>query len=118
VIDETVGWKALGPRVFPRFELGPELCGALAPVRTRKGEKLPGPEVTGMGRDEVQKVCFLLGVTEGLKGLQMRGGQAHRARILAVRCCWSRMRRRRAASSRGLYRAKPALAFSATPRGR
>jgi hypothetical protein len=57
-------------------------------------------------------------LAEGGQGFEVGWCKAHSEKILAVSSCSSRMRRNRGASSRGLYRAKPALAFSAIPRGR
>ena len=118
VVDDAVNGKTLGPSVLVGLEFRPKQRRAFAPMRAGKRQKVPGDEVPGMRGYEIEEVGLLRCVSEGLEGFDMGRGNGHRARILAVSSCSSSMRRRREASSRWLYSEKPALAFSATPRGR
>src|SRR5215469_17958250 len=112
VVDEAVGWKALGARMPLRLQFRPESRRSFAPVRPRETEELTRAEVPRMRCDEIQEMRFLRGIAEGRQRLDMGRSQAHRAKTPALSSCSSRMRRIRGASSRGLLRAKPAWAFS------
>jgi hypothetical protein len=99
VMDHSVFGKAFGPGVFVSLEFHPELRGAFVPRRSGEREELPGHEVPGMRGHTIEEVSFLRRVPEGLERFDMGGGDAHRARILAVSSCSSRMRRSRETSS-------------------
>src|SRR5437660_542946 len=102
VIDHSVLGKTLGAGVFLGLEFGPKERCALAPVRAREGQKLPGHEVAGMRGHQIKEMGLLRRVAQGLERFHVRGEKSHKAKILAESSCSSRMRRRREASSRWL----------------
>src|SRR5260221_1334802 len=118
VINHAALGKALHASMSFGFELAPESGGPFAPMSAGEREELAGGEVTGVGCDNVEKVGFHFGVTEGFEGVEMSRCDVHSERIPAVSSRSSRMRRRREASSGRLYMEKPAAAFSAKALGR
>ena len=87
-------------------------------MSTCKSEELTREKVAGMGRDDIEKARFFLGVAESLQSVEMGRSDVHSVRIPAVILRSSRILRRREASSGRLYREKPAAAFAEIAFGR
>jgi hypothetical protein len=100
VIHDAMLRKAFGPGMFVGLKFCPEERRTLSPMRPGKAQKMTRHEVAGVRSDEIEKMRLFRCIAERLKRFDMRGGDRHSVRILAVSSCSSRMRRRREASSR------------------
>src|ERR1700678_2401449 len=98
-MDDAALRKTLGPRVPRALDLAPEARRELAPMRASAVQKLERREVARMGRDNVKKTGCGGGVAESFERIEMGGRHIHRVRSSRVSSCWSRIRRRRDASS-------------------
>ncbi|MGA8103812.1 MAG: hypothetical protein WB869_16750 [Candidatus Acidiferrales bacterium] len=92
-------WKTVCPGMLVGVKFAPEVCGAVAPMRTREGQELAGDKIPRMSRNDIEKASFHFGVTESLQACEVRRGDIHNVRIRAVISRLSRTRRNHEASS-------------------
>src|SRR5580693_987189 len=67
MVDRSALRKPLDAGVFLPFEFAPKDRGALPPVGTVEGKELPRHKVPGMGRYDIEKARFRLGIAETLE---------------------------------------------------
>ena len=99
VMDGSALGETLDAGVFVPREFAPKDRGAPAPMDALEGQELAGHEVARMGRHEVKKTGFGLGVAKGFERIEVVRRDVHSVKISRVSSRSSRMRRRRDASS-------------------
>ena len=99
VIDDTAHGIAPSPGVLLALHLVPKDRSPFAPMGAGEAEKLTRHKVARVGRNDVKKPRFFLGVAKGFQDVEMGRRDVHSVRIPAVRSWSFRMRRRRDASS-------------------